>query len=191
VVGRGSVGAAGGALSLGSDGARPTTELLLLLSRYLLLRRYLRFRLRLGSRLVHKLEVSHQGGIALSRTEFDNSTIASLPIRGSGRQFGKQSTNRFFLPQKRKGHSTSMEIAPFAQSDHPLGERPNSLCFRQGRLDSIVLDKAANLIRQQKIPMFGFAAQLDRFLCVTHKLLQRHQFSLVASFAAHRRFNQS
>jgi hypothetical protein len=84
-----------------------------------------------------------------------------------------------------------MEIAPFAQSDHPLGERPNSLCFRQGRLDSIVLDKAANLIRQQKIPMFGFAAQLDRFLCVTHKLLQRNQFSLVASFAAHRRFNQS
>jgi hypothetical protein len=84
-----------------------------------------------------------------------------------------------------------MEIAPFAQGDHPLGKRPNRLCLRQGSFDPIVLDKAANLIRQQKIPMFGFAAQLDRFLCVTHKLLQRDQFSLVASFAAHRRFDQS
>jgi hypothetical protein len=62
-----------------------------------------------------------------------------------------------------------MQIPSLAQGNHPFSKRPNRLGFRQGRLDSAVLDKAANLICQQQIPMLGFAAQFDRLLCVTHK----------------------
>jgi hypothetical protein len=65
-----------------------------------------------------------------------------------------------------------MDIASFAQGDHPFGIGPHRFCLRQSRLDSIVLDEAANLIRQQEIPMLGFAAQFDRLLLVTHKFLE-------------------
>lgn len=84
-----------------------------------------------------------------------------------------------------------MEVSPFAQSDHPFGVRPNSLCLGQSRLDPIVRDQAADLVCQQQIPMFGFAAQFDRLFCVAHRLLESHQFSLITPLAAHRGFNQS
>jgi hypothetical protein len=140
---------------------------------------------------IHKFEVSHECGVALSGTKFHDAAISAMAACGPRRDFGKQSVHGFLLPQKRKRHPACMEITPLAQSDHPFGKRPNGLCFCQSRLDSIVGDEATNLIRQQKIPMLGFAAQLDRFLCVTHKLLERDQFPLVAPFASHGRFNQS
>ena len=84
-----------------------------------------------------------------------------------------------------------MEVAPLAQSDHPFSVRPNSLCLRQSRLDPIVRDEAANLVRQQQIPMLGLAAQFDRLFCVAHRFLESNQFSLIAPLTAHRGFNQS
>ena len=67
-----------------------------------------------------------------------------------------------------------MEVTAFAQSDHPFGKGPDSLCFCQSRLDSIVRDEAANLVGQQQIPMLGFASQFNRLLCVPHKFLKRN-----------------
>ena len=84
-----------------------------------------------------------------------------------------------------------MKIASFAEGDHPFGKWSYRFCLRQSGLDSVVGDKAAHLVRQQQIPMFGFAAQFYRLFCVAHKFLQGDQFFLITPFTAHRRFNQS
>src|ERR1700722_6608293 len=160
--------------SPGTGHQRPLLLLLGFLLGLLLSRRLWRS---LCPRLIHKFEVGHQRGIALPRTKLHDSTITPMTTPGPRRHFGKQSLNGVFLPQKRKGYATGMEIAPFTESDHPFGKRPHSLCFRQSRLDSTVLDEAANLVRQQQIPMLGFAAQLNRFLCVTHKSLRERPVS--------------
>jgi hypothetical protein len=127
----------------------------------------------------------------LSRPELYDPAIAPLATRRARRQLSKQSLHRILLPQKGKGHPTGMNIAPLTQSDHPLGKRPNRLCFRQSGLDAIMRDQAANLVRQQQISVLGFAAQLNRLLCVTHRLLQRYQFSFITPFGAHRRLHQT
>lgn len=80
-----------------------------------------------------------------------------------------------------------MDITPFAQGNHSFGKRPDGFGLGQSRLDSIVLDKAANLVRQQKIPMLGFTTQFNRLLQMTHKFLERNQFTFIAPFHTHRR----
>jgi hypothetical protein len=126
---------------------------------------------RLCSGLVNEFDIGHQGRVALSWPQFDDPAIPALATRRPRSEFSKQSMHRVFLTQKRKGNATCVEITPFAQSDHPLSIRSNSLCFCQSCLDSIVCDEAANLVCQQQIPMLGFPAQFDRLLCVTHSFL--------------------
>jgi hypothetical protein len=84
-----------------------------------------------------------------------------------------------------------MKIAPLAEGDHSFSKGSHRFRLRQCGLDSVVFDKTAHLVRQQQIPMLGFAAQFYRLFCVAHKFLQRDQFSLIAPFTAHWRFNQS
>ena len=51
-----------------------------------------------------------------------------------------------------------METAAFGQSDHFFSQGPDSLCLGESRRDAPVLDKAARLIGEQSISMFGCAA---------------------------------
>lgn len=80
------------------------------------------------------------------------------------------------------------EDRPSAECNHLFSKGTDRL--RQGRLDSILLDEAPNLVCQQQISMLGFPAQFDRIFRVTHNSLKRHQLAVLAPFAAHRRFDQ-
>jgi hypothetical protein len=53
-----------------------------------------------------------------------------------------------------------VKIVPFAECNQLFSKGTDRLC--QGRLDSILLDEAANLVCQQQISMLGFPAQFDR-----------------------------
>src|ERR1700679_1170516 len=66
-----------------------------------------------------------------------------------------------------------MKVASLAEGNHSFSIRPYRFSFRQSGLDSIELDQAANLVRQQQIPMFGFAAQFNRLFCVAHNFFYR------------------
>jgi hypothetical protein len=155
-----------------------------------LLCRWLGFRLLLLRRTIDELEVGHRGGVTLPRTEFHDAAITALATASARRKFREQLSNRLLLAQEGKRYSTGVQIAAFAQCDHPFGERPNCLRLRQCCSDAAMLNEAANLVCQQQVPMLGLPAQFDSLLTVTHKFLQRYQLPLVASFPAHRRLNQ-
>jgi len=96
----------------------------------------------------------------------------------------------FLLAQRSKSNAAAVKIAPFAECNHVFSKGTDRLRLCQGRLDSILLDEAANLVCQQQISMLGFPAQFDRIFRVTHNSLKRHQLAVLAPFAAHRRFDQ-
>ena len=78
----------------------------------------------------------------------------------------------------------------FAECNHLFSKGTDRLRLCQGRLDSILLDEAPNLVCQQQISMLGFPAQFDRIFRVTYNSLKRHQPAVLAPFAALRRFDQ-
>jgi len=116
---------------------------------FLLFRRRFGLGRRFCPRLIHEFDVGHQGRVALSWPQLDDSTIPTLTTRRPRSEFSKQSMHRVFLTQKRKGNATCVQITPLAQGNHPLSIRSNSLRFCQSSLDSIVCDEAANLVCQQ------------------------------------------
>ena len=93
----------------------------------------------------------------------------------------------FLLAQRSKSHAAAVKIAPFAECNHLFSKGTDRLRLCQGRLDSTLLDEAANLVCQQQFSMPGFPAQFDRIFRVTHNSLKRHQLDVLAPFAAHRR----
>jgi hypothetical protein len=66
----------------------------------------------------------------------------------------------FSFQKLSKSHAAAVKIVPYAECNHLFSKGTDRLC--QGRLDSILLDEAANLVCQQQISMLGFPAQFDR-----------------------------
>src|SRR5271167_2029858 len=79
-----------------------------------------------------------------------------------------------------ESHAAAVKIAPFAECNHLFSKGTDRLRLCQGRLDSILLDEAANLVCQQQISMLGFPAQFDRIFRVMHNSLKRHQLDVLA-----------
>jgi hypothetical protein len=61
-----------------------------------------------------------------------------------------------------------MERAGFSESHHFFRERTNGLGLGQSGFDTLVLDKAADLIGEERFAVLSRAAELDRFLLVPH-----------------------
>ena len=56
-----------------------------------------------------------------------------------------------FLEFFPKSHAAAVKIAPFAEYNHLFSKGTDRLRLCQGRLDSTLLDEAANLVCQQQI----------------------------------------
>jgi hypothetical protein len=57
-----------------------------------------------------------------------------------------------------------------AEGHHFFRERSNRFRFGQRRLNALMFDQRANLIRQQRFAVLSRAAKLDRLFLVSHSV---------------------
>ena len=62
-----------------------------------------------------------------------------------------------------------MQRPILSQGNHAFSERSHCLGFGQSCLDALVLNQAANLVRQQRLSMLGGAPELNRLFLVSHE----------------------
>jgi hypothetical protein len=77
------------------------------------------------------------------------------------------------LAQRGEGHSSRVDRTFLAEGHHLFGERPDRFRLGEGGFDSLMLDQAANLVREQRFAMLGFAAESHRFLLMSHRSMVR------------------
>jgi hypothetical protein len=66
--------------------------------------------------------------------------------------------------QTRRGQTARLNGVALAERDHFLGDGTRGLGLRERRGYAFMLDKAANEVRQHRIPMLGRATQFGRSL---------------------------
>ena len=120
---------------------------------------------------IDPLDVGHRSGVAEALAQLDDAGVATLAIRSTGRDIGKEFFYGILLTEVSSGETAGVKITTLAKGDHFLGEGPDGLGFREGGLNAFVFDQAADLVREHGIAMSGGAAEFDGFFLVAHGVL--------------------
>ena len=106
--------------------------------------------------------------IALTLAELNDASVTAISRCSARRDVIEQFFDGVFLPQHGQRGTPRVDRTVLAQRHHFFRERANGFRFRERGFNALVLDQAANLIGEQCLPMFCGAAELDRFLLVSH-----------------------
>ena len=90
------------------------------------------------------------------------------PFRSAAR--GAMSSNNFLphpFAEAWPGRSGARAANLLPERDHFFGQRTNGLGFRERRLDTLMFDQAANLIREHRFPVRRGATEFDRLILVS------------------------
>src|SRR6266550_1250565 len=117
---------------------------------------------------IDPLDECHGSRVALALTELDNACVTAVALRRSRRDVVEEFLDRVLLPQCRQGGPARMNRSFLAEGHHLFRERSNRFRFGQRRLDTLMFDQRANLIRQQRFAVLSRAAKLDRLFLVSH-----------------------
>src|SRR5207249_8773147 len=123
------------------------------------------------------------GGVPSTLAELDDAGVTAATFLLGGSDLVEQDAHGV-LPVKTGSRQTAvMQRAILAERDHFLSHRARGTGPRHGGGHVLVLDQAADQIRQHRVAVLAGAAQLGGSFQVTHTD-SRNQMALASSFGA-------
>jgi len=104
----------------------------------------------------------------LALVHLDDASVATTAIFLGGSDLVEENLNHVFLVKAGNGEAAVMDGAGFAEGNHLFSDAASGLGLREGRFDTLVLDKATHKVGEHGVAMFARASQLGGAFQVAH-----------------------